>query len=189
MYLPANDRRHYVAWSEMPENGVGYFGPDYFANLYNWYAEGGNEIVAHYLMNLDISGFDAKAPPKKTEAFWTIVEASRALEESEMADALDRLQERSGATHWPDAVTLEKIADGADENFRAFLRDAKNRKKIPHRLKDCEYVQVRNQDAKDGLWKIGSKRQAAYARKALCLRDQLAAVANLSIPPSPPPPA
>jgi hypothetical protein len=35
MYLPANDRRHYVAWSELVKDD---FEPEYFANLYKWYA-------------------------------------------------------------------------------------------------------------------------------------------------------
>jgi hypothetical protein len=133
---------------------------------------GGNEIVAHYLLNLDISGFDAKAPPKKTEAFWTIVEASRAPEESEMSETLDLMQARAKATCWPDAVTLQDVIDNANDSFKPFLRDHRNRKAIPHRLNDCGYVKVRNKDDKrDGKWPIKGKRQTAYARKELCLRD------------------
>ena len=63
---------------------------------------GGREIVAHYLATLDLSGFNPKAPPPKTEAFWEIVDASRAPEDAEMADALDELG-------WPDATTLQDI--------------------------------------------------------------------------------
>jgi len=45
-----------------------------------------------------------------------------------------------------------------------------------HRLERCGYVRARNPDADDGLWKIGDRRQAVYARAVLSFRDQLAAV-------------
>jgi hypothetical protein len=34
--------------------------------IYRWYATGGNECVADYLQCMDLSDFDAKAPPPKT---------------------------------------------------------------------------------------------------------------------------
>ena len=39
---------------------------------------GGDRHVAAYLAELDLSDFDAKAPPPKTAAFWDIVEADNA---------------------------------------------------------------------------------------------------------------
>ena len=39
----------------------------------------------------DISSFDPKAPPPKTNSFWSIVYASRSSEESELADVLDTI--------------------------------------------------------------------------------------------------
>jgi hypothetical protein len=47
-------------------------------------------LVAAYLASLDISGFNPKAPPPKTPAFWAIV-ANRAPEDAELADVLDGL--------------------------------------------------------------------------------------------------
>ena len=35
IYLPADDRRHYVAWSEITKDG---FASDYWRNLWGWYA-------------------------------------------------------------------------------------------------------------------------------------------------------
>ena len=52
-----------------------------------------------------VAGFDAKAPPPKTSAFWAIVDASRAPEEAELADALDRLGN-------PDATTIDQLSGG-----------------------------------------------------------------------------
>ena len=66
LYLPADDRRVYVAWSEESKEE---FEQDYFKHLYGWYRVGGMQHVAAYLMQLDLSAFDPKAPPPKSEAF------------------------------------------------------------------------------------------------------------------------
>ena len=87
--LPEDDRRHFVAWSELSRDS---FDEAYWTTLWRWYyGEGGNGHVAAYLAGLDISGFDPKAPPRKTQAFWEIVDASRSPEDGEMQTAIDRL--------------------------------------------------------------------------------------------------
>jgi hypothetical protein len=174
IYLPADDRRHYVAWSDRTRND---FVPGYWPALYAWFAGGGNEIVAHYLATFDLSGWDAKAPPPKTQAFYEIVDASRAPEDAEMADALDRLGR-------PNAVTLAMLMGKADIGFSEWLRDRRNRRKVPHRLDESGYIPVRNQDASDGMWKVGNKRVAVYAKREMPLRDQIAAAHRLTTPPS-----
>jgi hypothetical protein len=115
---------------------------------------------------------DFKAPPPQTPAFWAIVEANRAPEEGELLDILDALGN-------PDAVTLESIENQADIDFGAWLKDRKNRRAIPHRMERVKYVPLRNEDAKDGLWKITGKRQVIYVKKALTTRDQIEAARRL----------
>ena len=96
MYLPANDRRHHVSWSILE---VTDFEAGYWNKFWNWYTnEGGFQNVAAYLMSLDLSDFDPKAPPEKSEAFWAIVNANRPTEDFELADVFDALEN-------PDAVT------------------------------------------------------------------------------------
>jgi hypothetical protein len=46
---------------------------------------------------------------------------------------------------------------------------------VPHRLEACGYVAVRNDGAKDGLWKALGKRQVIYAKAELALRDRIGA--------------
>jgi hypothetical protein len=60
--------------------------------LWEWYTRGGLANVTAYLAGLDISGFDPKAPPPKTPAFWDIVDANRAPEDAELADVLDEME-------------------------------------------------------------------------------------------------
>jgi len=122
-----------------------------------------------------LSGFDAKAPPPKTAAFYEIVDASRAPEDAELADALDALG-------WPSAVTLAQVASHAtSEDFAEWLHDRKNSRRIPHRMDDCGYVAVRNPDAPaDGLWKLGARRQVIYARKELMDRERAGSAFELA---------
>jgi hypothetical protein len=169
IYLPADDRRHYVAWSDRTKED---FEASYWNSLYGWYNDGGNSHVAAYLLSLDISDFDPKAPPPKTEAFWEIVNANRAPENAELADAIEALGN-------PDAITLEDIIPRAGA-FGEWLRDRRNSRQVPHRFEDVGYVPVRNSSVKDQLWKIGGKRLAVYARRDLPLMNRIAAATKLT---------
>jgi len=182
IYLPADDRRHYVAWSPLRKKD---FTDSYWNELWGWYYEnGGIGDVISYLMELDISGFDPKAPPPKTAAFWDIVDANRSPEDADLADAIDRMGSPDPTDPRkiirPDAITLRQITTMADGEFGEWIRDRKNRRAIPHRLEKCGYTPVRNDDAEDGLWVINGKRQAVYARGGLSIRDRLAAVQKLT---------
>jgi Family of unknown function (DUF5906) len=171
IYLPADDRRHFVAWSDLTKDD---FPPDYWNKLYGWYRNGGTADVAAHLATLDISSFDPKAPPPKTRAFWQIVDANQASENAELADALDAMGN-------PDAFTLNELKMSAkSQELAEWLGDRKNRRSIPHRVEEEGYEPVRNPDAKDGLWKINGRRQAIYAKKGLSARDRMAAAQELS---------
>jgi hypothetical protein len=166
IYLPAEDRRHFVAWSNLVKED---FTAEYWSWLYRWYDhDGGNEHVAAYLSSLDLSFFDAKAPPPQTLAFWEIVDASRAPEDAELADVIDRMGR-------PKTLTLNQLAARASEQFGNWLLDRKNSRRIPHRLEACGYLAVRNAGAKDGLWRVDGRRQVIYAAAALSPRDRSAA--------------
>jgi hypothetical protein len=165
IYLPEDDRRHYVAWSDLHKEE---FSPEYWTRLYRWYDSGGDRDVFAYLAALDLSGFNAKAPPPKTAAFWDIVAANRAPEEPELADALDQMGN-------PPATTLGDIFIDASPELREFLRERKNQRAIPHRMESCGYVRVRNDSAKDGLWKIEGRRQAIYCNSTLTADERVAA--------------
>jgi hypothetical protein len=166
IYLPPDDRRHFVAWSPLTNE---HFPANYFRELHSWYAAGGDGHVAAYLRAFDLSKFDAKAPPPKTDAFWAIVDANRSPEDAELADVLDSLG-------WPAVLTLSDLDNPmADSDFREWIRERRNRRQVPHRLESAGYVPVRNNAAKDALWKIGKRRQVIYGLKTLSDRDRLGA--------------
>ena len=187
IYLPADDRRHYVAWSDLTKDD---FNQEYWNEVWRWYESGGDRHVAAYLSELDISTFNPKAPPPKTQVFWQIVETNRPPEDSELADMLEAMGD-------PKAVTIAAITESATRqnaasssgvhnlprvahlDFCNWLEDRRNRRAIPHRMEACGYVSVHNPDRKDGLWKINGVRQAVYAQRELSPRDQYAAAVEL----------
>jgi hypothetical protein len=179
IYLPADDRRTYVAWSDLTQEN---FEEGFWTKFWHWYQhESGFEHVAAWLQERDISKFDAKAPPIKTAAFWAIVDANAAPEESELADVLDQMSvDHHGVERQIDATTLIIVTGYAEGAFQEWLLDRRNRRTIPHRFEKCGFVPVRNSDAQDGLWVINGKRQVIYARVELSLRDQIYAARKLA---------
>jgi hypothetical protein len=150
IFLSADDRRHYIAWSERSKDD---FSKDYWDTLWRWYDQGGVAHVAAYLAALSTA----------TEDACVLGDASRAPEDAELADAIDRLGN-------PDATTIHRIANAVDGETATWIRD-RNRRTIPHRLEAIGYVPVRNELAKDGLWVINGKRQAVYAKSILTISD------------------
>ncbi|MGY4828192.1 primase-helicase family protein [Sphaerotilaceae bacterium SBD11-9] len=173
LYLPADDRRHFVAWSEVERE---HFSPVYWHELHGWYANGGAGHVVAYLKGYDLSGFDPKAPPPKTAAFWSIVQANEAPEDAELRDVLDKLGQ-------PRAVTLDMVADEANrqgiDTLANDLRDRKAQRSIPHKMERAGYVAVRNPDAKDGFFACGGKRRVVYALQGVPMNDQIRAARDL----------
>jgi hypothetical protein len=89
VYLLSDDRRHLVAWSHHSKEE---FSAEYFNKLWQWLLrEGGNEHVAAYLTQRDLSAFDPCALPRQTAAFFDIVAANQAPEDAELADVLDEI--------------------------------------------------------------------------------------------------
>jgi hypothetical protein len=157
VYLPADDRRHYVAWSELTKED---FTSDYWSDLWSWYRQEGYSHVAAFLAAYDLSRFKAQDPPPKTEAFWAIADANIPPEHPELLGAIEHMKT-------PDAFTLEDLRQHAIGDLEEWLNDRRNRRIIPHRLESCGYIPVRNPEKKDGYWKINEGWQAIYAKSTL----------------------
>lgn len=173
LHLEPDDRRYFVAWSELNKED---FPTDYWPGYYRWLNdEGGLSHVAAYLKERDLSGFDPKAPPPKTEAFHAIMHAGQPIETGLMADVFERLG-------WPDAVTIRDIEKKATGKFHGWLQSVSNAKRIAHRLRDCGYELERNPERKDGRWKIGDGNVSVYTRTTLSKAERLSAVRKLQSP-------
>jgi len=184
LYLPEDDRRNAVSRSECTRAD---FSPEYFDELYHWYYdEGGINHVVAYLQQYDLSNFNPKLAPPKTEAFWRVVGVDRGLEHNELADAIDAVavelghqRDANGNIEPPDALTLAMVSAKAPS--AEWLTDRKKSRTIPHRLQRCGYVIAPNPDAlqSGGYWPISGKRQAIYARETLSSEQRLAAARAL----------
>jgi Family of unknown function (DUF5906) len=167
LYLPADDRRHYIAWSELTKAD---FVDDYWTELRRWYRTGGTGHVAAYLRSLDLTSFNPKAPPPRTKAMLDIIDVSAAPENSELADAIDELNadRKDGLT----LCTLRMIAATTKGAAMEWLLDRKSRRTIPHRMADIWYIPVRNPDEKDGRWRVNGVRQVIYAPVGMAPRER-----------------
>jgi hypothetical protein len=166
VYLPADDRRHLVAWSDCTKEQ---FNKEFWNDHWHWLLhEGGAGHVAAYLAQLDLSAFDPCAVPRQTTAFFEIVNASHAPEDAEIADALDELKR-------PSICTLAMVAKTQCGATLEWLLDRRRRRSIPYRLERCGYIACRNLDADDGLWAINGRRQTLYAKASLTAQERLQA--------------
>ena len=107
----------------------------------------------------DISRFDPKAPSPKTNAFWSIVDASRSSEESELADVLDTMGRPAPVIL--DERRLTMIAEITEARMRYVIEDKQKNFRKPKRgmkLGDGEDL-VLIVEVKAGLkWKPIAKR-------------------------------
>lgn len=176
VYLPADDRRTYVAWSfkKATDYPLGHW-----VEFWKWLDDEGGVHVAAYLQTLDISNFDPKAPPLRTPAFWEIVNSNRSTDEAELSDIFDALGK-------PAAVTIDGVIDKASDlhmsSLAEWMKDRKNRGVIPIRFEKCGYTSVRNvAAASDGMFKIGGiRRKMIYARSDLSQQQRLDAANTLA---------
>jgi hypothetical protein len=180
MYLPADDRRHYVCWTELERQA---FSEVYWAELWGWYYKGGFEACMHWLGTRDLSRFNPKAPPKQTPAFWAIVGAHR--QSTDLSDVIESMgtRRKDNTVELPLIVIHDDLITRARTlkiTFAEELEDRKSRSKIPGWYKDAGYRLLRNpNDITQGRHMIGGKRATVYLRRDASDRDGFEAVKKL----------
>jgi hypothetical protein len=182
LYLPADDRRHFVAWSNVPE---GSYDAPYWTRYWKRLENGGAEAVAAHLRNLDISKFDPKAAPPKTQAFWEIVDSLRTAEGGDMADMIEGLGNPAILTVW---FIVEEAKRANLQKFAEWLEDPKNRRKTSIELEENGYQRLANRHDRRGRWSFASGwdlgrwripsgwRGSVYRREDLTDRDGFEAI-------------
>jgi hypothetical protein len=173
LFLPPDDRRHFVAWSTVEPSD---FSSDAWTKYWTKLNAGGAEAVVDHLKALDLAHFNPKAPPPHTQAFWEMVNAMRTEEESEMADIIEDLGN-------PKALIITDIIARANAlgafAFVTFLQERKNARLIFLRLEQCGYRRLANPDEHAGRWRVGSQRTGVYVRQNITDREGFEAVKDL----------
>jgi hypothetical protein len=119
LFLPPDDRRHFVAWTTVERSA---FDEAYWTRYWERLDAGGADAAADYLRALDLRRFNPKAPPRQTQAFWEMANAMRSEKETEMDDIIEILGR-------PNALVIGNIisrASSLDRNgFVEWLKDGK----------------------------------------------------------------
>jgi len=179
LYLSPDDRRHYVCGTELARSDAW---DSYCFDLWGWYQAGGLDDVVAYLATYDLAGFNAKLPPKKTDAFWRMVDAGRPAEEGEFRDAIAKMSgtDENGHLNPPPVVlTLDGLTPHANPELVMWIRDRNNTRNVGRRLDECGYIPVRNSDEQSGRWKVGGARKTIFGRKDVSLEKRYAAAVEL----------
>jgi Family of unknown function (DUF5906)/RepB DNA-primase from phage plasmid len=181
LYISPDDRRHFVCVSTATKEN---FSREYWDDIRTWFEKGGNEAVAHFLANLDLSEFNAKAPPPKTAGWHMVVAAGLAPESGDLADVIEALGKLPALT-----LPMIRARTPADSQLRASFEDAKLRRAIPKRLAEAGYIAVTNPDSREsgGRWRMPGGKTTIYARQELGENERLAAARSLSAHASLPP--
>jgi hypothetical protein len=174
IYLPPEDRRYLVGWSNCTKEQ---FDKEFWDKKWQWMLhEGGAEHIAAYLMQRDLSAFNPYKPPRATAAFFEAVNVSQPPEDAELADVLDSMEkDENGQPCRPTVCTLFSVATSPGGAALEWLLDRRQRRSIPHRLGRCGYIACRNPDAEDGLWRINGRRQTLYVKITLTAQERLEA--------------
>lgn len=185
LYLPPDDRRHFVAYTTRTRAD---YDEGYWKRMWEWYFAGGFAHVVALLRTRDLSHFDPKAPPIHTEAFMDIVATGRDPNTTDMSSTLMAMGD-------PPAVTLRMVEDGAGGagpslgSFYEWLTDRKNFRIRGRLLVECGYALTHNPTNSQGLWTIQGERTAIYAKsdqtQAERLRSAQALVRSLEQPTPP----
>ena len=175
IYLPAEDRRTFVAWSPLAANAPG---EAYFNRLYGWLQAGGSAHVAAYLRELDISKFNAVAPPPKTTAFWSIVNANRSVGDNNLEDVIAAMAEAQSGQ--PEILTVRDVQDFAFtrgmHDVANWLGEQKHRRHVPQALERLGYVEVPNMNATDRRWLISGRKHIVYRHTSISVRQAISRI-------------
>jgi hypothetical protein len=157
LYLPADDRRHYVMFSDVMRDA---FNETYWNSYHTWMEGGGVEHCMAFLLARDVSRFNPKAPPLQTPEFWEMVGGGQTNETNDVADAIEFIKNKTFSIDDLAAVAMFEMRNHA---LADWFRNKANGTKINRVLNDMGIIKYRNPEApKDGRWRINSVKVTLY---------------------------
>lgn len=179
LFIPENDRRMFIMNSPLPGRWHEAADPQYFDRYWRWLEqEGGAAGVARWLAERDLSAFDPKAAPPRTQT-WS--EISQSWDDTEH-DPVSLVLEEIG---WPDALLTSELVAPTSEigsfDYRSELASiVRSPRKLAHKMAAAGYALVSaplnrwefESDGEGGRKRIRSK--AAWVKRSLGLDLQAA---------------
>lgn len=177
MYIPVEDRRLFVMTSRLPDprtNKV--FEPDYFPSIHAYLEDGGIDAAITWLMNRDITSFNAGAPPASTWGKVAIISSADQIRRSISDEVIEQYIHENFAGKHPDVIFpkdfLEWIPSGKWFDDASAAIKAVQSKGFHFKMEEHGYDMVRNPHAQE--WKCGKYRsRAAFVRKTVPMSEQL----------------
>lgn len=117
MYIPKEDRRFCVLTSPLPDPKVHpVFPKDYFNKLWAYLTRGGTNCVIRWLLDRDLSGFDATEPPVMTDGKQAIINSAHQIRRTAVDDLIENYFEYWQEYCETDVKPIKTSGDG-DGNF------------------------------------------------------------------------
>jgi hypothetical protein len=189
LYLPEGDARHYVAWCILTRAEIIALMKDplYFEKLWKWYEGGGLYDVAAFLRSHNISEFDAKGPPKQTDAFHAMVQSHRTTADLDLAVAIGEMPSIIVPFDDPsvpvEAFTINQLIQFCRGRFSEVADSfvgPEAHKSAARRLLECGYDSFNCPHTTDHRWKVDGRNVVVYVRASLTPAKKTAAVSVLT---------
>jgi len=128
--MAAEDRRYFVMWSEAAPQS-----PEYYQHFADWVSDEENHArVYDYLLRRDVSKFNIKAPPPKTDAKAEMVDATMTRSENLVVVIRDIFQEIGLKDVVAEAPLYEQLKNISPDIARDVIKVPRSSPRYPIRL-------------------------------------------------------
>jgi hypothetical protein len=167
LYLPEEDRPHYMAWTDVTERAVKQDkGSDYYERLHKWMNGDGAAHVVAFLRTVDLTKWDAKAPPPRTRWWHSVVGVST---QDTNDEALDDALTAMGR---PAVFSKPELTAASEPVLQAWIADPRNTRAFPARLDSQGYERILSA-GRQGRWRLRDAQNVSlYGRKDLSTVEQ-----------------
>ena len=157
IYLPADDRRHMVAWSNLTRD-------DFRRRLLAQALSLVRQRRQRARRRLSGRARPHRLRPEGTTAEDTSVLGNRQRQPRTRGRRTRRRARRTRTPRHRDGRPSGQPGSATATGFAEWLRDRRNSRSIPHRFEDCGYVAVSNPNDTEGRWKISGTRHTLYGK-------------------------
>lgn len=184
MYIPEDDRRLFVMTSNAPsardkQAFEAFFGSRYFQHMYKYLYEGGMEAAIQWLLDRDVSDFDAGQHPPMTAGKKAIIESATQIRRSVIDDLVEQYIETECDEERPAVIfhrdLSEYVARGPWFDDAKSVTKMLNAKNFHFKMDEHGYEMMRNPYSAEWRHKKFRSRMA-FVRKDITSGERYDAV-------------